>query len=257
MALSLLPVLLAAGGVFLLTRRDGITVQRASGASPDGPAPGTDADAGKTKPLNERFDLDLKAYQAALKTDKASVSPEQAISIKNAFYGTDERARAYALKALGDQASNLEIFSNESSRKAAAQLAVDFQDKFEEIGKRGAKAKKLLETVIAKNAIPFDQPDKRFDAYGVLEKALVDLVVDIPEAGSAALVGSLADADALINFPEGKQAVFTFGPKDVLTSMATKIDGKTYQGYLGKLVEAKSFAPAGRYAVLYIAPSVY
>lgn len=251
--MGILPLLLAAGGVYLLTRRDGYTVQRAAGASPEPPA----SEQGKNKTLAERFDADLESYQAALKTDKASVSPEQAQSIKNAFYGDDDRARAYAMISLGDQASNTEVFSNQSSRKAAAQLAVDFQDRFEELGKRGDKAKRVLAAVVAKNAIPYEQPDKRLDAYGAIEKALVDLVVDIAEAGKLDAFGSLSETDATVTFPEGKQAVFSLGPKDVLTSAAEKFDGKTYQGHIGKLVEKKSFSPAGRYAIVFVSNTAY
>ncbi len=251
--MSILPLLALAGGAFWLTRRDGEVVQRnvvGPGALSTGPAKQSDA----AKPLAERFKEDLASYQEALKGDKASVAAEQVEAIKQAFEGPDDRERAYALKALGNQASSMEIFSKPESRKAAAALAVDFQDRFEELGKRGALAKKLLEAVVALNAIPFTEPDKRLDAYGPIEKALVDLIVDIPEVGRVDEGEALTSATEVVSFDDGKQAVFNVGPKDVLVSLARKIDDKVYQGHIGKLVEAKSFSPAGKYAVVFIAP---
>lgn len=250
--MSILPLLALAGGAFLLSRRDGEVVHRGT-VTPGSSEPGAEKPAAE-KTLAERFKADLQSYQEALKGDKASIGAEQVEAIKQAFEGPDDRERAYALKTLGNQASNTEIFSKPESRKAAAALAVDFQDKFEELGKRGALAKKLLEAVVALNAIPFTEPDKRIDAYGPIEKALVDLIVDIPEVGRVDAGEALSSAAEVVSFGDGKQAVFNVGPKDVLVSLAKKIDDKVYQGHIGKLVEPKSFSPAGRYAVIFIAP---
>ena len=202
--------------------------------------------------LEDRFIRDLNAYRKAT----ASISPKMdGDEIARVFQVGDFRERAVMMAWLAGKATPKTVYTENGTgklvgieesleaRKAAAQLAIDFRDRFyEKNPDSGALANNVLET------IKLEGEGKK--SLRDVSNELIAFVTDMKEAASAAAAVT-KKATMLVNFTPTITSVVDVSPNDYLQGYdAPASDGTMRGSYLAKIVDRQNAPYAGTYLVV-------
>lgn len=270
---GILPLILVAGGLYFVMRKD----DAPAGGGGVAPVPSKELLTGDG--LAKRFEADLTAFKVA---DPTFTNEKEA---RESFYGGDNRPRALAMMEfvassyVGNPLSEVPI--SEAARKAALSLAVDYRDQFEFLEKKGELAQKLMDETVALLkgfakivADAGSDPAKKAEAmkamsdakvYAGVDRASRDLIVDTPII--AQLAGSvIAGADTVVaanildaksGLPVGTAQVSVSSSYRMQSAAQTLPTGITVDAFIGRIVEGtitgdgKVFDLKGLYPVVF------